>query len=266
MYGSGSTGGAGVALMAMAALVFAGCTAAPAQAPQAAPLAQGQRFYMQLSGTPEVPDGAQIVILDGADTPASTVRALQDSGVQVLCYFNAGGFEDWRSDAVRFPASTIGEPLDDWPGESWLDIREVEVLEPIMAARMDQCADKGFDGVDPDNIDGYDAETGFGLTEADALGYMQVLARLAHERGLLVGLKNAVELLAELASTVDFAVNEECLAYRECEAYQVLVDLGRPVLHIEYSMPLGQACDSPPGFSSMVSDLDVGPGGQMCPA
>lgn len=230
-----------------------------------APVPQGGRFFLQLSGTPEVPADAQIVILDGDDTPAATVASLQARGATVLCYFNAGGFEDWRGDAADFDPSVIGEPLDGWPGERWLDIRATDDLLPLMTARIDRCAEKGFVGVDPDNVDGYDAVTGFDLKPTDSVAYVTALAAVAHERGLMIGLKNAVELIPELEPAVDFAVNEQCLAYGECEYYLPFLQAGKPVLHVEYERPFDEVCRSvPDGFSSMTGELDLEGSGRMC--
>ena len=53
---------------------------------------------------------------------------------------NAGGWEDWRADAAQFPDEVIGSNLDNWEGERWLDIRRLDVLGPIMEARMGLCA------------------------------------------------------------------------------------------------------------------------------
>ena len=58
----------------------------------------------------------------------------------------------------------LGKELDGWPGERWLDVRRWDVLEPILAARFDVCRQKGFDAVEPDNVDGYANESGFPLT------------------------------------------------------------------------------------------------------
>ena len=52
-----------------------------------------------------------------------------------------------------------------------------------MAARLDMCRDKGFDAVEPDNVDGYRNHTGFPLTAADQLRYNRLIAKLAHDRG-----------------------------------------------------------------------------------
>ena len=59
-----------------------------------------------------------------------------------------------------------------------------------MRARFDLCKAKGFDGIEPDNIDGYTNNTGFPLTYQDQLNYNTWLANEAHARGLSIGLKN----------------------------------------------------------------------------
>ena len=65
---------------------------------------------------------------------------------------SAGSSEDWRPDDDRFPDRVRGKKLDGWPGEHWLDIRQLDVLKPIMRARLDRSRGKGFDGVDFDNV------------------------------------------------------------------------------------------------------------------
>ena len=37
---------------------------------------------------------------------------------------------------------------------------------------MDSCRDKGFDGIEPDNIDGFMNDTGYDLTYKDQLAYI----------------------------------------------------------------------------------------------
>ncbi|WP_415374005.1 endo alpha-1,4 polygalactosaminidase [Patiriisocius sp. Uisw_017] len=54
----------------------------------------------------------------------------------------------------------------------WLDIRQILLFDPIMEA----C----FDGFEPDNINGYINETGFYLTEANAIAYSRYLITQAH--------------------------------------------------------------------------------------
>ncbi len=87
-------------------------------------------------------------------------------------YMNAGGWDEWRPDAGAFPTGVIGDDLDDWEVERWLDVRRIDILASIMEARMDSCRDKGFDGIEPDNIDGFMNGTGYDLTYKDQLAYI----------------------------------------------------------------------------------------------
>jgi hypothetical protein len=127
--------------------------------------------------------------VDMYDNDSATVAALHVKGRKVVCYMNAGGWEDWRPDAAEFPVAAIGNILDNWKGERWLDIRRIDMLGPIMEARIDLCKEKDFDGIEPDNVDGYLNDTGFPLTYEDQLRYNVWLAEMAHERGLSIGLK-----------------------------------------------------------------------------
>ena len=95
------------------------------------------------------------------DTPPKIVAKLHAMRRRVMCYVDVGTWENWRPDAKEFPKSVLGHPDGHWTGERWLDIRQTAILEPIMARRLDLCKKKGFDGVDPDNLDGYQNRTGF---------------------------------------------------------------------------------------------------------
>ncbi|GAL06248.1 endo alpha-1,4 polygalactosaminidase precusor precursor [Photobacterium aphoticum] len=64
---------------------------------------------------------------------------------------------------------------------------------------------KGCDGVEPDNVDGYKNNTGFDLTADDQLTFNRLLANEAHARNLSIGLKNNVEQVPELVTYFDFA-------------------------------------------------------------
>ena len=55
--------------------------------------------------------------------------------------------------------------LAEWPDERWLDTRSGNVRE-IMRGRLQLARDKGCDGVEPDNVDGFDNNNGLGLTAA----------------------------------------------------------------------------------------------------
>ncbi len=181
---------------------------------------------------PEVEVG--LFDLDLVETPDEVMRRLSERGVYLLCYFSAGSLEEWRPDATEFPPDLVGEPLDGWPGERWLDIRRLDDLMPIMEARMDLAVARGCDGVDPDNVNAVEADSGFDLEAADQLDYNRRLAAAAHARGLAIALKNDLNQIAELEPDFDLAVNEECLQLGECDLLTPFVTAGKAVLAIEY--------------------------------
>ena len=66
-------------------------------------------------------------------------RTLHGEGrKRVICYIDVGTAENFRPDYNEFPASVLGHS-NGWPGERWLDIRALEVVEPIMSARFQMC-------------------------------------------------------------------------------------------------------------------------------
>lgn len=197
-------------------------------------------WQIQLQGRIDLSVAAPVYDVDGADTPARVVRRIHRRGARAVCYFSAGSYERWRTDSGRFPRRVLGHPLEGWPGERWLDIRRRGALIPIMRARMRACARKGFDAVDPDNVDGYANRTGFPLTARDQLGYNRALAREAHRLGLGIGLKNDLAQVPRLVGSFDFAINEQCFQYRECRLLRPFVRAGKAVFNVEYRR---LACD-----------------------
>lgn len=157
-----------------------------------------------------------ILDIDGEYNSAATVSTLHARGQKVICYFDAGVYEDYRSDAHKFPASVIGKKDGDWEGSYWLDIRALSVLLPIMEARIQMCADKGFDAIEPDEIDGWENNTGFPLTYAHQVTYNKAIAALAHQYGLAAVQKGDIIQTQDLVNYFDATLNEECVQYAEC--------------------------------------------------
>lgn len=201
----------------------------------------GTSWQWQLSGTLDTGVAAAVYDVDGFGTGAATVAALHAEGRKAICYLNAGAYEDFRPDRSSFAPSLLGAS-DGWQGERWLDIRRLDELRPVMAARIDMCRAKGFDAVEPDNVDGYANDTGFPLTAADQLAFNRMIAALAHTRGLAVGLKNDLAQVPQLVGDFDFAVNEQCAEYRECEELTPFVAEGKAVFEAEYALPTARFC------------------------
>jgi hypothetical protein len=104
-----------------------------------------------------------------------------------------------------------------------------------------ECADKGFQAVEFDNLDSWTrfqdspvaSQPPFGRTEAVA--YAALLVADAHAAGLAAAQKNTAELSKAEARTqigFDFAIAEECGRWKECGRYRA--NYGNLVYVIEY--------------------------------
>jgi hypothetical protein len=222
----------------------------------------GVTFQWQLQGDIDTSYEADVYDIDMFDSPKSVIAELHAQDRHVVCYISAGSYEKWRPDKDKFPRKVLGEPLDNWPGERWLDIRRLDVLKPIMKARIRKCDRKGFDGIEFDNVDAYTYKaraTGFDLNKQDELDYLAFLSRFAHKRGLAAGLKNLPQLGEELEPKWDFVVNEQCFQYEECEEYLAFIDADKPVFNVEYELEVEEFCPQANewGFTSQRKDYDL---------
>lgn len=184
-------------------------------------------------------DDIQIVDVDAFTTSKETVKALHKQGKKVIAYLSVGSWESYRPDKDLFPKKILGKKYPDWEDERLLNIKRIDLLAPIMKARFDMIKEKGFDGVEPDNIDVYtwDSETnftGFSLTLKDGKKYADWLIKEAHKRGLSIGQKNAQELTEEYASKFDWALSENSFILGIEEKLKTYTDIGKAVFATEY--------------------------------
>lgn len=255
--------------LALLLLVLAGCTAPADDEPPPGRWRPkpGLAWQWQLSGRLDPTVDVPVYDIDGFDHPKSAVTDLHRRGRKVICYLSTGAWEDFRPDAGHFPKAVLGRG-NGWDGERWLDIRRTDVLGPLMAKRMDMCREKGFDAVEPDNMDAYANRTGFPVTAADQLRYNRLIARLAHDRGMSVGLKNDLDQIPQLVGDFDFAVNEQCAEHEECGALTPFIRAGKAVFHVEYELGTKEFC---PGatrlkLSSMLKKYELGVWREACGA
>ncbi len=198
-------------------------------------------WYWQLTGTINNNEPASVYDIDGFENGVEEVAALHAQGKRVICYIDVGTAKDFRPDYHEFPPSVLGR-RNGWPGERWLDIRQLSVLEPIMTARFRMCQEKGFDAVEPDNMEGYANRTGFPLTAQDQLTYNEWVAEEVHSLGMAVLQKNDSEQTVELQPYFDGAVSEECNRYHECADFEPYLAAGKPVLNAEYGLHTKRFC------------------------
>lgn len=215
--------------------------------------APGTTWQWQLTGSIDTSVNAAMYDIDLVDASQSTIDTLHAAGRIVICYFSAGSYEGWRPDANKFPAASLGNTLDGWPDERWLDTRSTAVRD-IMKARLDLAKSKKCDGVEPDNVDGYTNNPGFPLSSATQIDYNKFLAAEAHARGLSIGLKNDLDQVSALQPYFDWALNEQCAQYKECSMLSPFVAAGKAVFQTEYS----NSCPaSTPGHSILLKKLSL---------
>lgn len=210
-------------------------------------------WYIQYTGTIDFNKNVNVYNIDLEGTSISEIQKLHDRGVKVVCYFSAGTFENYRDDISLFSSNDYGNIVDGWPDENWLDTRSANVRN-IMKKRMLLAKTKNCDAVDPDNMDGFDNNSGFPLTYQTQLDYNKFIANFAHSIGLSVSLKNDLAQVKDLVNYFDFAVNEECVQWNECDLLNPFVKQNKSVFHIEYK----GTCKNISGFSSILKKLNLG--------
>jgi hypothetical protein len=185
---------------------------------------------------------AGVFDVDGFETDKATVSLLQRQGRRVICYLDVGSWESYRPDAGRFPRAAIGKRYEGFPDESWLDVADFHSFAPALERRFAMCARKGFDAVEPDNLAGWENDTGFDISRAEQLRFNRWVARQVHRRGMAVALKNDGPQAGELVGRFDFAIVEQCFQYEECGLYRPFIVAGKAVFEAEYELDPADFC------------------------
>lgn len=200
------------------------------------------RFTFDLDGTFETYD-TDMVIVDLFDIERSSIASYTNKGVTVACRFSAGTWENWRPDNMNFDDTAIGNNVDGWSGEKWLDTVSGEVKN-LMLNRITVAKEKGCHAVEVVKVNGYAHDTSFDLYPGETKTYILQLATKAHNEGLLFGLNGSQEISGDAANFLDFAVAENCIASGTCCRFKEYIKLNKPVFAVEYSDTDQAACST----------------------
>jgi Glycoside-hydrolase family GH114 len=211
-------------------------------------------------------NGQVVYDIDGANATASDVAAIHAAGAIAVCYVDVGTLEPNRPDDSDFPAAVVGPDVQGWPGEKWFLVTAANqsVILPLMKARfVNWCQAKGFDAVEPDNLDAWTNISG--VTEDDNLAYDLAIGQLAHSLSLSVGLKNVMTDLdasqyASFLAAFDWALNEQCYEYSECDAYSAsgsFLPAGKAVFDVEYDTAPNCTQAGAAHLNAQQTDLDL---------
>jgi hypothetical protein len=229
-------------------------------------VAATEPWQWQLQGAIDLSVEAPAYDID-MDVAAHWVDDIHSQGDLAICYLSVGTREPFRDDADEFPRRVLGKRFPGFEEERWLDVRRRSVLKPIMRARFDRCATKGFDAVEPDIVDAYAHRTGFDINGRDQRRYNVWVANAVHRRGMAVALKNDLGQVQRLLPYFDFAVNEQCFQYHECGVLDGFIDDGKPVFGAEYELARSKFCAKSlaHGFSTIKKRYSLRAYRRACP-
>jgi hypothetical protein len=189
-------------------------------------------WQWQLSGTLDTTFDVKVYDIDLFGTTQPQIDGLHAQGRKVVCYFDTA-YEPGRPDSATL-APFKGNAVQGWPGQYWLDIRDPTVVS-VMKARLALAAQKKCDGVEADDVDSRTNNPGFPITAQDQQGFIMMLAQETHAHGMAYGLKNDLDEVIPLLPSVDFAVNEECFQFSECDLLKPFIAAGKAVFQVEYT-------------------------------
>jgi hypothetical protein len=215
------------------------------------PLAPGTAWQWQLTGTVNetVLDGVsgpKMYDIDMFNAQAALITRLKAKGIYVVCYVESGDWAQARPDAGDYAPSILGKAIDGFPDEKFVNINALDspagptgkTLRQIMAARLDMAKTKGCDGIEPDLDDLHTYNTGFSINENQMVAYNKAIIDMGHARGMTVGLKNGASggqfEQKMLQAGADWALNEECNQFDECDGYELFIAAGKAVFQVEY--------------------------------
>lgn len=205
--------------------------------------------------------------IDGFNATATDVANLKAKGIYTVCYIDAGSWEPGRPDSSQYPAYLKIYYDSAW-GEWFLDVTDVfkpnSVLAAILMKRLQMCKDKGFDALEPDNLQN-DENAGGKITLQQQLDFNGWIADAAHSVGLAVLQKNGPDKILDknsagvmMVDKFDGILNEECAAYSECAPLQEYVKRGKVAVDVEYkSGNLKCSTATQYNFNMMLKDLNL---------
>jgi hypothetical protein len=228
-------------LLIASSLLLSSCGSTSKESVKLPPLNSSFDWRIDTAIDPNSMTDAKVIDVDAFATTKESIDAWHKRGVYVIAYISVGTQDIRRDDAKDFPDSLLGNSYPDYDDERFLDIRQIDKIAPIIKNRFDMIKDKGFDGIEPDNIDLYvwDSEqkniTGFSISTDDSKKYMNFIIQEAHNRGLSIGQKNANELSFEFVDKFDWALTESAFYANIAEDLKVYPEHNKAVFSVEYT-------------------------------
>lgn len=168
--------------------------------------------------------------IDGIENTATTVAALHARHDHVICYMEVGTAGNYGGEYTTYydelqSAGDLGNTLPGYSSENFININEPSAVTIVESIIKQQCAAKGFDGVETDLDETFNDNEGnpgnFTITEANEESYMTTLAHYMHSLGLAWIIKNPDDIgdasyADAMFPLADAVLTEQCNEYDSC--------------------------------------------------
>jgi hypothetical protein len=180
-------------------------------------------------------EGSEVLILDAFETDQNQISNFKLLHKKVIAFVSVGIWQEWIYDANLFSAELLGNNVDGWAAERWLDIRNHALLLPRIQERLNMIKNKGFDGVAIRGMDEYLNASGFPISYQEEIEYCRLILSYAHSIGLSTGQVNAIPLIVEFSDEFDWLLVQNAFKYSEVQVASAYINQEKAVLAIEYN-------------------------------
>jgi hypothetical protein len=234
----------------------------------------------------DTPPGDNPVIydIDGIENPASTIASLHQLGDRAICYVEVGTAGNYYTAAQEGIPTTyyaqlkaagdLGSKLSGYP-EYFISINAPSAVSIIESMIDQQCAAKGFDGVETDLDETFgnnEGKTGFTITQANEESYLTILSSYMHSLGLGwiaknlddTGIASFVNDMAPLAQGI---ISEQCNQYSTCSLLSPFEKAGKWIGNAEYSPETQKefcASDNAANINGILFNVNLSGGRKPC--
>jgi hypothetical protein len=229
-------------------------------------------------------DNPALYDIDAIQNPASTVTSLHQLGDHAVCYIEVGTAGNYYTAAQEGIPTTyyaqlqsagdLGKKLAGYP-EYFININAPSAVSIIESMISQQCAAKGFDGVETDLDETFgnnEGKTGFTITQANEESFLTTLANYMHGLGLGWIAKNLddtgiASFVSDLQPFAQGAISEQCNQYSTCSLLSSFENNHKWIGNAEYAPETQQqfcASDNAANINGILFNVNLNGGRKPC--
>jgi hypothetical protein len=229
-------------------------------------------------------DNPALYDIDAIQNPASTITSLHQLGDHAVCYIEVGSAGNYYTAAQEGIPTTyyaqlksagdLGKKLSGYP-EYFININAASAVSIIESMISQQCAAKGFDGVETDLDETFgnnEGKTGFTITQANEESYLSTLASYMHGLGLAWIAKNLddtgiASFVSDMQPLAQGIISEQCNQYSTCSLLSSFENAHKWIGNAEYAPETQQefcASDNAANINGILFNVNLNGGRKPC--